>query len=339
MAKAAGGRAWIGFDLGGTKMLAVLFDDRLRPIARERRRSRGHDGADAGIRRIIESIEKVLAAAGVGKEMLGGIGVGCPGPLDLDRGTVLAMPNLGWKNVRLGSVLREAIGCPVALINDVDAGIYAEYRFGAARGARCAVGVFAGTGIGGGAVYQGEILRGGRGSCLEIGHLPVWPRGPWCGCGRQGCLEAIAGRLAISTQAAAAAYRGEAPNLLRLAGTDLAEIRSQALTQAIAEGDAVIERIVRQAAATIGWAMAGVVNLLAPDIVVLGGGMVEDMPALFKAEIEKAINAQIMPAFAGTFRVVTAKLAGDATARGAAAWARHVAAEAEAAGRQPATVG
>lgn len=322
MAKPGDGRTWVGFDLGGTKMLSVLFDDAMHPIARERKRTRGHEGPESGLRRIIEQIEKLLMEAGVGKERLAGIGIGCPGPLDLDRGVILEMPNLGWKNVRLGNVLAEAFGCPVTLINDVDAGVYAESRFGAGQGGRCVVGAFAGTGIGGGAVYRGEILRGARGSCFEIGHIPVSMNGALCGCGRRGCLEATAGRLAISAQAAMAAYRGEAPNLMRLAGTNLAEIRSQVLAQAIAHGDQVIEQIVRQAAATIGWALAGVVNLLAPDIIVLGGGLVEDMPALFKGEVEQALKAQVMPALSNTFTVATAKLAGDATSVGAAAWAR-----------------
>jgi glucokinase len=235
------------------------------------------------------------------------------------------MPNVGWRKVKIGKALSGAFGCPVSLLNDVDAGVFGECRFGAAKGARCVVGVFAGTGIGGAAVYEGEIIRGAHGSCMEIGHMPIALDGPLCGCGRRGCLEAVAGRLAISMSAAAAAYRGDAPHLLADAGTDLKEIRSRAIADAIAGGDAVIEQIVREAARAIGVALAGVINLLAPDVVLLGGGLVEDMPQLFREEIEAAARARVMPSFTKTFEVVVAGVPGDATVLGAVAWARQAA--------------
>lgn len=318
-------RRWVGFDLGATKMLAVVFDDRFRPIARKRKKTKGQQGTKGGVARTVALIEEALDAAGASAEQLAAIGIGCPGPLDLDRGIVREMPNLGWKNVPLKAELEKTFGCPAAVVNDVDAGVYGEYRFGAAKGARCVVGVFPGTGIGGGAVYQGSILRGARGSCLEIGHIPVMVGGPLCGCGRRGCLEAIAGRLAVSAQAAVAAYRGAAPHLLSSAGTDLADIRSRALSDAIAAGDRVVEEIVCDAARWVGWAMAGVVNLLAPDVVLIGGGMAEDMPELWRREVEGALKARVMPSFENAFKVALAELAGNATVIGAAAWAQKLA--------------
>ncbi|MGF1641101.1 MAG: ROK family protein [Rhodospirillales bacterium] len=323
-------RHWVGFDLGGSKMLAAVFDETFKPIARQRKRTKAQEGAGGGLKRMVALIEAALADAGVGADRLAGIGVGCPGPLDLDKGVVLEMPNIGWKKMAVRTELEKAFGCPVVIANDVDAGVYGEYRFGAARGARCVVGVFPGTGIGGGAVYEGEIIRGNKGSCMEIGHVPVIVDGPLCGCGRRGCLEAIAGRLAIAAAAAAAAYRGEAPYLLARAGTDVANIRSRALSEAVAAGDAAVESIVRAAARTIGWTMAGVVNLLAPDVVLLGGGLVEDMPTLFRDEVDAAVKARVMPSYDGTFEVVVAKLAGDATITGAAAWAQRTVAAAAA---------
>jgi glucokinase len=316
-------KGWVGVDLGGTKMLAVVYDDAFRPIGRKRRRSKGYEGAEAGVRRMVELISDAVGDAGLDAKALAGIGVGCAGPLDLDRGVILEMPNLGWRQVPLRRELEQAFGCPVVILNDVDAGVYGEFRFGGVGKARSVVGVFAGTGIGGGAVVNGEILRGTRGSCLEVGHIPVAYDGPLCGCQRRGCLEAVAGRLAISAAVAAATYRGETKQLVRTLGSDLANIRSRVLADAIAAGDAVVEDIVRHAARSIGWAMAGVVNVLAPDVVLLGGGMVEDMPALFREEIGAAMRAQVMPSYADTFRITVAKLAGDATVMGAAAWAER----------------
>jgi glucokinase len=314
---------WVGVDLGGTKMLVVVLDQSLRPCGRKRKKSRAQSGKDAGLTRMIDTIQATLDDAGVAAKQLMGIGVGCPGPLNLDTGTVLEMPNLGWKDTPVRKQLEDVFGCPAVVMNDVDAGVYGEYRFGAARDVRCAVGVFPGTGIGGGCVYEGSVLRGRGGSCMEIGHVPVDPQGSLCGCGQRGCLEAMAGRLAISAAAAAAAYRGEAPNLLAAAGTDLSNIRSGVLAASIKAGDDAVERILRDAARLIGWTCAGVVNLLAPDCLVLGGGLVEALPDLFREEVDRSVRARVMPAYRDTFRVVVAKLGDDATAIGAAAWAEH----------------
>ncbi len=324
MAVAKTRECWVGFDLGGTKMLAAVFDGNFRPIGRKRRKTRGQEGMKAGLDRLIGTIEDALADAGIQPNEVAGIGVGCPGPLDLDRGVVLETPNLGWTNAPVRRTLEKAFGCATVIANDVDAGVFGEYRFGAARGARCVVGVFPGTGIGGGCVYEGTLLRGRTGSCMEIGHIPVVPDGALCGCGRYGCLETVASRLAIAAAAAAAAHRGEAPHLAEIAGTDVANIRSAAISQAIEAGDQVVEQIVRKAARHIGWTMAGVVNLLAPDVVLLGGGLVEEMPELFRDEIKGQLKAQVMPALRKTFKMAVAELGDNASVTGAAAWAEHM---------------
>ncbi|MFP6656919.1 MAG: ROK family protein [Pirellulales bacterium] len=318
---------WIGFDLGGTKMLATVFDSRFEIVGRERTKTKGYEGAEAGVARIIKTIRKAMNDAKISEEQLGGIGIGIPGPLDLDRGLILNTPNLGWANVRIKDLLEDEFSCTAVIANDVDAGVYGEYRFGAGRNARAVVGVFPGTGIGGGCVYEGNILRGKTGSCMEIGHVQVAPEGPLCGCGRRGCLEAVASRLVIATRAAAAAYRGQAPNLLEHSGTDLADIRSGALAASVAAGDTVVESIVREAARHIGRAVAGVVHLLGPDIVVLGGGLVEAMTELFVGEVAEAAKQRVLPSFAESFQVVAATLGDDAGAMGTAAWAQHVVTE------------
>lgn len=311
----------VGFDLGGTKMMAVVFDPDFKPVGRARRKTKGQEGSKAGLERIAETIKMAIEEAKIGAADIAGIGVAVPGPLDLDKGVILEMPNLGWKDVHLKHHLQKSFECGVAVANDVDCGVYGEYRFGAAKGARCAVGIFPGTGIGGGCVYEGKLLRGRTNSCLEIGHCQVVPDGPRCGCGRRGCLEAVASRLAISSAIAAAVYRGEAPCMEKLAGSDVAGIRSSMIAEAIKGGDKVVEEIVRDAARWIGVGISIAVNLLAPDIVVLGGGLVEALPDIFLKESEKAARNSVMPSFRDLFKVVTAKLGDDACAFGAAALA------------------
>lgn len=312
---------WVGFDLGGTKMLAKIFDAQFKELGRERTKTKGHEGAEAGLARIVKTIRKALDEAEVDAKQVSGIGVGCPGPLDLGRGIIRSAPNLGWENVHLKDHLENVFGCPAVILNDVDAGVYGEYRFGAAQDTRTVVGVFPGTGIGGGCVYEGKILRGKNHSCMEIGHVQVAPEGPLCGCGRRGCLEAVASRLVIASRAAAAAYRGQAPHLLKNVGTDLSDIRSGALAASIAAGDEPVETIVREAARHIGRAVAGVVHLLGPDMVILGGGLVEAMTDLFVEEVREAAKQRVLSAYVDSFEVVAAKLGDDAGVMGAAAWA------------------
>ena len=316
-------RCWVGFDLGGTKMLAVVADEKFQPIARKRRKTRSEEDNSIGMGRVINTIEKALEESGIAKERLAGIGIGCPGMLDLEKGIIREAVNLGWVNEQVQSQLEKAFGCPAVILNDVDAGVYGEYRFGAARDAHTALGVFPGTGVGGGLIYEGQIFRGKNSSCLEVGHVQVMADGPRCSCGRQGCLEAVSSRLAIAAAAAQAVFRGQAPKLAELAGTDLASIRSGMLAEAIKKGDKVIEQILKDAAGHLGTAIGGLVHLLAPDVIVLGGGLVEAMPDLYVEQASSAAKKWVLPAYAKTYEIVAAKLGDDAVALGAAAWAER----------------
>jgi glucokinase len=317
-------KTFVGFDLGGTKMMAVAVDDNFKILGRERKKTKSQDSKVVEIDRIVKTIRTALEVSKIDSKEISAIGMSLPGALDLETGIVIDAPNLGWHNIPIQKQLQTEFSCPVIIINDVDAGVYGEYKLGAAKNARCVFGIFPGTGIGGGCVYKGELFRGKNQSCMEIGHMQMIPDGPLCGCGRRGCLESLASRLAISAAAAIAVFRGDAPVLSRLCGTDLSNIRSGALCEAIKNGDTVIEQIVRQSASWIGRASAAVVNLLAPDVLLLGGGLVEAMPDLFSKEVEKTARSSVMPAFEKIFKVVTAQLGDDASALGSAAWANYI---------------
>lgn len=323
MAQESDSKHWMGFDLGGTKMLAQIYDDDWKVIAKERKKTKPGTSERSGVDRILETIQEALKKAELTPDRLRGIGIGCPGPIDMDNGILLDLPNLGWEAVPLREQVSKELGVPVAVLNDVDAGTYAEYRMGAAVGARTAIGIFAGTGIGGGCIYQGEILRGTRVSAFEIGHIQVMSNGPKCGCGQRGCLESVASRLAIAAQAARTAYRGDAPHLLEHSGVDLSKIRSGALSTSITEGDKAIEDIIVEAARYIGIAVATAVNLIAPEVVILGGGLVEAMPNLFVPNVLRSANKRVMPAYRDSFKVVEAALEDDAGVLGAALWAEY----------------
>lgn len=313
---------WAGFDLGGTKMLAVILDEELKPLGRKRRKTRGFEGVDAGLERISETIQKALAEAELSPQNLKGIGIGCPGLLDLDKGIINEAPNLGWEKAAICDFLKKKFDVPVILMNDVDAGLYGEFQFGAARGSHNALGIFPGTGIGGAFLYEGRILQGKGRSCMEIGHIRVMPDGPLCGCGRRGCLEAVASRLAISSAIAQAAFRGQAPFVKEKGGTDLSEIRSGLIAEAVKQ-DPVVDQIVRQAARQIGLAAGSLIHLLSPDRIVLGGGLVEALPQLFRQEVRVGVEEWILASFKDSFKIVVAELGDDAAVMGAAAFARN----------------
>ncbi|MCC9599576.1 ROK family protein [Stieleria sp. JC731] len=314
---------WVGFDLGGTKMLAIAYDSDWNVLGRRRRKTKGREGSDSGIARIGSTVERLIEENDLQDKKICGIGIGCPGPIDLKKGRILTTPNLGWDDVDVGNYLSKKFNCPVVVLNDVDAGLYGEYQFGAAKGSRCAVGIFPGTGIGGACVYEGRILQGDGISCMEIGHTRISSSTRSSGYELPGTLEAEASRLSIAAEASKAAYRGDAPSLADAVGTDLADIRSGALADAISNGDKVIRRLVEEACESIGIAVVNTIHLLCPDTIVLGGGLVEAMEDLMVGTVAKTARKHVMSPYRDRFKVVPAKLGDDAGVKGAAAWARH----------------
>lgn len=313
---------WIGFDLGGTKMMAVVYDEEFKILGKKRRKTRDKKQDGVALDRVSETIRMALEEANVDASAVVGIGAGCPGPLDLKKGVILQAPNLGWTDVALESYLSKEFDCKAVICNDVDAGVYGEYIQGAGRGARCVLGVFPGTGIGGGCVYEGKIFRGTRASCMEVGFLQMATEGPAAGVGPVGTLEGLASRLAISAEAAKAVYRGQAPHLAEAVGTDIANIKSGTLAKAIEDGDKVIEQIVRRAAEQVGRGIGSLVNVLAPDVVVIGGGLAEAMPEIYLKEAKKGAERNTLPSLKDVYTIKIAELGDYSTAIGAAAWAR-----------------
>lgn len=318
-----GGRFWVGLDLGGTKMLAKVFNDDYQTLGRAKQKTQGAKGYKSGLSRMESVIDEALDDAGVSPNQIAGIGVGCPGPINPDAGVLVEAPNLGWRNVPIEGHLGDAFDCRAVICNDVDAGVYAEYEEGAARDARCVVGIFPGTGIGAGAVMDGKLVQGAALSCMELGHIPLFPE--TSGRGEGGTtLEMECSRLKIASESARAAYRGLAPNLMEACGTDLSNITSGKIAAAIEKGDIEIENIVGRAATLLGCGVATVVHLMAPDVIVLGGGLVEAMPGIYVDTVRQSALDRVLPPYRDSFTIVAAELEDDASVMGCAAWARKI---------------
>lgn len=305
----------IGMDIGGTKMMALVLDHNFKPVGRCKKKSKSNKREEPAEARIARIIREAMKDANV--DSIKGIGIGSPGPLDPKTGVIIDTPNLGWKDFPLGKKLSDEFGVPTAVDNDVNMGTYGEWHFGEVKDCNDVIGIFPGTGIGGGIIINGKLLHGFSGAAGEIGHMTLQEDGPYCGCGKRGCLEALASRVAIAAQIAAAAAREDAPYILQNCGTDLANLRSSVIAAAIKNGEKMVEGIVRKAAFHVGIAVANLINILSPEAVVLGGGLVEAMEDLYLEEVRRAVKSHAMPFLRKNVRIVPARLGDDAVALGA----------------------
>jgi glucokinase len=305
----------IGMDIGGTKIMVSVFNHAFEEVGCCRKKTKTRRDVPASDR-IFAILDEAIKSSGV--DSVRAIGAGVPGPTDPVSGTIIDTPNLGWKDFPLGAMLQERYGVPVALDNDVNMGTYGEWSFGAVHDCEDVVGVFPGTGIGAGIIINRRLLHGFSGAAGEVGHMTIEAGGRHCGCGKRGCLEAVASRVAISAEVAALALRGDAPYIAEHCGFDLRKIKSGVLASAIAAGDSFVESVVRRAAYNVGIGVANVINLLSPEAIVLGGGLVEAMPQLYLEEVSRAVEEHAMPMLRKGVRIVPAQLGDHAVVLGAA---------------------
>lgn len=314
---------WVGFDLGGTKMYACVLDENYNVLGTARKSTNGSDGQIKGRKKIVNAIHEAIAMAGVDPAGLQGIGIGCPGLVNPEKGILINAPNLGWKNMGLTGILTTAFKKPVAVLNDVDAGTYGEYKLGSGKGARSLLGVFPGTGVGAGFVYNGQIIMGRSVSAMELGmiYLP----GTHLGSAIPGSvmLEDLTSRLALASQAGIACYRGQLPELDKKTRGNLRDIRSKALSATFTAQQEAAVTLFRNSVQFLGMGIAAVVNLLAPDQITLGGGLVEELPNLYLTTLKDEVAKYALPDLAKGVKYSLAKLGGTAVAVGSVAWLRE----------------
>jgi glucokinase len=310
-------RIFVGVDLGGTKILAVAFDSKLKVLATEKAKTPREANASAIVAALAKAVREVLEEAGP-ERRLGGLGVSVPGPLDRAKGIVRYTPNMGFKDYKLGQELSAMLGAPVYLENDVQAGVFGELRAGALRGKANAVGVFVGTGVGGGIVIDGKLYRGATGSAGEVGHMILHEGGALCGCGNYGCLEALASKTAMAKDAIGQAATGKAPGLYSIAGSDLRKVRSSTLFEAIESGDKGVRKAVERAASWLGVGLANLVHILNPEAIVVGGGVVTRFGQEFLDRAVASMEAHLMPGLSGTAEILLSELGDLAVSTGAA---------------------
>lgn len=321
-----GKRAFIGIDIGGTKSLFALFDESFEAIAQEKFRTHPEKGGVREFtRRLNQVVGKLTSEARRRGLKIKAVGVGCAGDIDMKQGLVRASPNLSFLDgYEFRARLERATGARVFVGHDVKSALYGEFKLGAARKARHVIAVWIGTGVGGALIVDGRLHMGASGMAGDIGNYLLHSVDVATEAPRKEVLDSVASRTAIAGEAAALAVKRRAPTLLKLAGTDVTDIKSGDIAEAIRGGDKQIEKLVRSRARVVGAAVSNLVDFLNPDMVVLGGGMVESMPRLLRAEVAKSIQAHCAPKAARVLKVKVSKLHCHAVTAGAAKLAQDM---------------
>ncbi|MGZ4132878.1 MAG: ROK family protein [Actinomycetota bacterium] len=301
----------IGVDVGGTKVNALRVSPTGEVLARAHHPTPSDD-MEATLAELVGAAREVLTPDVIA------IGAGVAGLVEEATGVLRYAPNIAWRDVPVAERLREAFGLPVAVDNDCAAATLAEWRLGAGRGYHDLLYVGVGTGIGGGMVRGGLIDRGAHGFSAEIGHVIVEPGGPRCGCGNDGCWETVASGSAIARDGRGAVTRHVHSLLAELAGGDPEAVTGELVTRAAHEGDAAARGILAEVGTRLGEGIAGLVNVLDPEAVVVGGGAAEageaflgPARAAFARCIEAAAHRPAVP-------LLDAALGNDGAAIGAA---------------------
>ena len=305
--------AWVvGVDIGGTNTVVGVVPWRGgAPKALRTLPTRSERGADAVVDEVVhmagEVIDEALAEHGGGRGRIAGVGIGCPGPLDLERGLVLTTPNLGWTNYPIRDRIAEGLGLPAALDNDANCATLGEWWQGAGRGTRHLAGLTLGTGIGGGLVLDGRIHHGASGVAGEFGHTTIDFTGRRCKCGNYGCLEAYASGPNIAARAREGIEAGYESTILDLVDGDLDRITAVTVYDALLQGDKHAHEVMLETARVLGAGVANIVNMLNPEMVVIVGGVTRAGEHLF-APLRSEVRRRAFAVAVEACRIVPGEL-------------------------------
>ena len=315
----------VGVDLGGTSLRSMVVDAKDKILAVVKTPTKASSGAVQVIAEIADAVKETVKAGGANRREIAVVCVGAPGSVDREEGIVHEAPNLGWKEVPLGSELKKLLGIPVLVDNDVNVGVVGEHQLGAGRGTQELVGIFVGTGIGGGIISHGHLYEGYRGAAGEIGHMVLQVDGPRCGCGRRGCAEALASRTAMERDVRGAIKAGKKSVVLKIMKEQHRQrMTSSVIARALKKKDPVMRKVMKRAQHFLGILVANVVNVLDPECVVIGGGIADRLGEDFVGPIrETAVGYFICQRDRARIKIVPGSLGDSAGALGAVVLARQ----------------
>jgi glucokinase len=305
----------VGVDIGGTNVRAALVDRAGRILQDARRPSLADHPSEATLAAIHEAVAAVMQAQGIRGTEVVGIGVGLPGIMDSETGVVFWSPNFtAWENVLVPPAVGDPLGLPTYILNDARCAALGELQFGAGRGARHMVMITLGTGIGGAFVVDGRLLLGPNGSIGEVGHMTIDPDGPRCGCGNFGCWEKLCARDAMVERALRKIQAGRATLLVEQA-KEQEEITPALIAEAAAGGDALAREVMEETGFYVGLGVANLINIMNPEVFVVGGGIAQAGEALF-APLRRTVRARAVALQQRTARILPAELGDNAGVMG-----------------------
>lgn len=313
----------IGVDLGGTKILAGVFDDKLNCLGRAKMSTKSQRGPSAVIERIARCVRDAVDECDLLPKQIRGVGIGAPGASDPETGRVIFAPNLVWEDIPLKKDLEKHLDVPVFIENDCNIQTLGVYEKELKSKPRHLVGIFLGTGIGAGLILDGKLFSGFNRTAGEIGHMVLEVGGPKCGCGSRGCFEALASRTAIFRRIQSAIKDGQKTVLTDLLGDDLEDLRSGDLRKALRRGDKFVEKVIEDAAEYTGIAVANIINLINPEVVVLGGGVMDALEDEMLAIIIETAHDYSMQGTDKDIAILASKLGDDAGITGGAVLAKR----------------
>lgn len=318
----------IGVDLGGTKILACAIDENDEIVGRYKTSTPAKDGANAVVLAIDAAVRALCESVGWKLGAIDAVGVAIPAPVDPEEGVVEKATNLGWVDFAAKAALEKRLKKRIHLENDVNAGTYGEAVFGAGRGFEDIVGIFIGTGIGGGIVLGGKLHRGRNKAAGEVGHMVIQEGGWRQGLGFPGTFESVASRMAIQRDLVCRMKDGKKSQLLKKYKKQLDDpnlrIRSGELRKAAAAGDKLVLKALERNASHIGIHCAGLINFLGPEMIILGGGVMEALEPFLLPTIVDTVEEYSFEITRLGVEIVAAKLGDDAVPLGAAALAREI---------------
>ncbi len=306
----------ICLDIGGTKILGAIFDEKDEIIYRLKKKTKQEGDDSANVEKVIISVvEEMIKESGIDRKKVNAIAAGAPGVINQDTGVVLFSPNLPWRNYNIKKSIEEKTGIKFFIGNDVNVGVLGEYYYGAAKGYKNVVGFFVGTGMGGGLILDGKLFTGNQFKGAEYGHMILDPEGPLCNCGQRGCLEAFSSKKGMSAYIVQQVTRGRSSML----GDKIENgvFKSKMLKKALAAEDAVAVEAVDRACHYLAVATGNMINTISPDVVVYGGGVIEAVGDIFLEKILKEVDRYCMPSIRDTVELKVAALGDDSILYGA----------------------
>jgi len=305
----------VGVDLGGSKINVILSDSSGNIEARDLRDTLAHEGPDAVIKRIIDSIKQVASRVEISK--IAGIGIGAAGACEVATGVITLSPNLtGWHDIPLKDLIQREFNLPIYVENDATVAALGEHYFGGGVGIANLIYVSVGTGIGGGIIIADQLYHGASGSAGEIGHMTIDINGPRCPCGNIGCWETLASGTALTREAVKRIEAGAQTSILNFADGELEKVSAQSVFLAAQEGDRLAKELISRTGYYLGVGLVNLVNIFNPQLILIGGGL-SQMGPLLTEPATKVVKKRAYELPARAVRIELARLGADAGALGA----------------------